>query len=152
MSVFCKLCGDSGNLVMPGNAQHPEGYVVRCTCQHVDVLPSVEDSVKMLSDTSYLVGVLRHKYTEVRDAIAAIIADRARLVAENTAQAERIEEMEARPLIPAGANVTVHFPPMPESELVSHLQDEIIRLHKEIHRLRGHRLPSEYFSKEAHND
>lgn len=78
--------------------------------------------------------------------------DRARLVAENAAQAERIKEMEERPLIPAGANVTVHFPPMPESELVSHLQNEIIHLHKEIHRLRGHRLPSEYFPKEAHND
>jgi len=48
----------------------------------------------------------------------------------------RLAEAEARPLIPAGAKVTIHTPPMPESELVSHLQRQIVALHKEIHRLR----------------
>lgn len=71
------------------------------------------------------------------------------LKAQNAAQAERIKELEARPLIPAGAKVEIHTPPMPESELVSYLQRQILDLQKEINRLRG--FAARHNTQEAHN-
>jgi hypothetical protein len=78
---------------------------------------------------------------ELAEALAEISAAGLGAVAEGLrlhikGLTRRLAEAEARPLIPTGAKVEIHTPPMPESELISHLQRQILDRHKDIHRLR----------------